>query len=192
MNLTQNEFIHLVNSYYQADAYSKKIIASGIFGQSDIQAELFQFREMLENQFPKLKILIDDAERNGNNGETEKLIIKGKLTEIYKIPNWFYEELENSVSKFIRESNSDMTSYRLIFQMGSDYLYNFVGATAQNFGNHVPLKDGIEEIVHSILFENYWEGDELRQQINFIRNLKQSLFLSENWIKEYAYKMFVN
>ncbi len=40
--------------------------------------------------------------------------------------------------------------------------------------------------------QSYWEGAELQQQINFIRNLRDGMNYSENWIKEYAYRMFTN
>lgn len=81
--------------------------------------------------------------------------------------------------------------HRILFQMASDTVYNFVGGTIQNFGSHVPLKDGIFGIVDSVLNQNYWEGEELKQQINFVRNMRANLNYSDNWIKEYAYKMFL-
>lgn len=191
MNFTQNEFIHLINSYYQAEAYSKNAVSSGLFGEFSMQNELSQFRENIKNNFTPLNEIIENAEQNGAKGEVEKMIMKSKLTEIYEVQDWFTTDIENSVNSFLQKENGDMTSYRLTFQMASDYIYDFVSGTIKNFGDHVPLKDGIYGIITSILNENYWEGEELKQQINFIRNLKNSLNFTEEWIKEYAYKMFI-
>lgn len=134
--------------------------------------------------------IIKEGEQSEKKGEIDKMIIKAKLIEIYKIQEAFLDEIENSISKE-KTKNGDMTSYRISFQTASDTVYNFVGGTIQNFGNHVPLKDGIFGIIDSVLNENYWEGKELKQQINFVRNMKINLNYSDNWIKEYAYKMFL-
>lgn len=190
MNAVQNEFILLINAYYQADALSKNIIASGIFGTIQIQQELYQFREYLSQSSERLTNLIKEAEQVGKKGEADKAIISAKLKEIYRIEDNFLEEIENSISK-VKVNNSDMTSYRISFQMASDIICNLVGGTIQNFANHVPLKEVISSIVDGILNENYWEGVDLKEQINFVRNLKSNLNYSDNWIKEYAYKMFM-
>lgn len=190
MNVVQNEFILLINAYYQADALSKKMISSGIFGNINIQPELSQFREYLGQSSEMLIKMIKEAEQSGKKGEIDKMIIKAKLQEIYNIGDSFLAEIENSISNE-KANNGDMTSYRIAFQMASDTIYNFVGGTIQNFGNHVPLKEGIYSIIDSILNENYWEGQELKQQINFVRNMKTNLKYSDNWIKEYAYKMYI-
>jgi hypothetical protein len=190
MNVVQNEFILLINAYYQADALSKNLIASGIFGNIQIQPELSQFREHLGQSSEMLVNMIKEAEQSGKKGEIDKAIMKAKLNEIYNIENNFLTEIESSISN-IKVNNGDMTSYRISFQMASDTIYNFVGGTIQNLGPQIPLKDGVFNIIESILTENYWEGDDLIQQVNFIRSLKNNLNYSNNWIKEYAYRMFL-
>lgn len=59
-----------------------------------------------------------------------------------------------------------------------------LGRKISNFGEHVDLREGIFNIIDSILNQSYWEGAELQQQINFIRNLRDGMNYSENWIKE--------
>jgi hypothetical protein len=191
MNVVQNEFILLTNAYYQAHAYSQNMIASGIFGNLAIQPELNQFREQISQTSDTLLNLVEESDRNGNKGEADKMIMKMKMTEIFKVSDNFLEELENSINK-LKSSGGDMTAYRISFQMGSDYIYQFVGGTISNFGGHVDLREGIFNIIDSILNQNYWEGEELKQQITFIRNLRDGMNYSENWIKEYAYRMFAN
>lgn len=190
MIVVQNEFILLVNAYYQADALSKNLISSGIFGNILIQPELSQFREHLGQASEMLVNMIQEAEQKGKKGEVDKAIMQAKLSEIYKIEDDFFKEIDDSILD-VKSNNGDMTSYRMSFQMASDTIYNFVGGTIQNFGSHVTLKEGIHGIIDSILNENYWEGEELKQQINFVRNLKSNLKYSTNWIKEYAYKMYL-
>jgi len=189
MVVVQNEFILLINAYYQADALSKNLTSSGIFGNIDIQPELSQFREHLGQSSDMLVKMIKESEQSGKKGEIDKMIIKAKLIEIYKIKESFLAEIENSISNE-KANNGDMTSYRISFQMASDTVYHFVGGTIQNFGNHVPLKDGVYGIIDSVLNEDYWEGEELKQQINFVRSMKINLKYSDNWIKEYAYRMY--
>ena len=156
MIMVQNEFILLINAYYQADALSKNLTSSGIFGNIKIQPELSQFREHLGQSSDMLAKKIKEAEQSEKKGEIDKMIIKTKLIEIYKIQEGFLAEIENSISNE-KTKNGDMTSYRLSFQMASDTVYNFVGGTIQNFGNHVPLKDGIFGIVDSVLNENNYK-----------------------------------
>ena len=172
MNVVQNEFILLTNAYYQAHAYSQNMIASGIFGNIAIQPELNQFRKQISQTSNTLLNLM-------------------KMTEIFKVSDSFIAEIENSVN-ILKSNGGDMTAYRISFQMGSDYIYQFVGGTISNFGEHVDLREGIFNIIDSILNQSYWEGAELQQQINFIRNLRDGMNYSENWIKEYAYRMFTN
>lgn len=189
MIVVQNEFILLINAYYQADALSENLVSSGIFGNIEIQPELSQFREHLGRSSEMLLSMIKKAEQAGQKGELDKTIMKAKLKEIYKIEDDFLAEIENSIST-VKENNGDMTSYRMSFQMASDIIFNFVGGTIQNFGSHVPLREGIYEIIDSILNKNYWEGD-IKQQINLVRSLKTNLKYSDSWIKEYAYKMYL-
>ena len=190
MNLCKNELIHSVSAYYQADAYSKNISASGLFEEIDIQPELYQFRELMTNEFPDLKLLIDLSESNGNKGEAEKAIIKAKLTQVYGVPEWFFVQIENSITKYSQNPNGDMTSYRISFLLGSNYIYSLVGGTIKAFGDHVPLREGIERIINDILNANYWEG-EIWKQIDCIRDIRKYYYFDDEWIKEYAYRMFV-
>lgn len=188
MNLVQNEFILLTNAYYQAQAYSQNMLASEMYGNITIQSELNQFREQISQSSDTLLNLIQGAD---NKGETDKLIIKMKMTEIYKVSEHFLVEIENSINDY-KIIGGDMNAYRICFQMGSDYIYQFVGGALRDFGDHVNSKDGIHSIIETILNQNYWEGSELKEQINFIQNIRNKLNYSENWLKEYAYKMFVN
>ena len=191
MNVVQNEFILLTNAYYQAHAYSQNMIASGIFGNIVIQPELNQFREQIRQTSDTLLNLIEQSDSIGKKGEADKMIMKMKLTERFKVSDSFIGEIENSINK-LKSNGGDVTAYRISFQMGSDYIYQFVGGTISNFEEHVDLREGIYNIIDSILNQSYWEGAELQQQINFIRKLRDRMNYSENWIKEYAYKMFTD
>ena len=184
----QNEFILLVNAYYQAVGLSNNIKSSGMFGEIELLPEISQFRDIV-SQFDILGQTIKAGEQQGQKGEIEKMLIKAKLAEIYRVNNSFTSEIENSVSKYCVDT-SDMTSYRISFQMSSDTLYNMVGSIIPHFGNHVPLRDGVLGIVNDILNKDYWEGDETKQQINFVRAFKKNLYYSDNWILEYALKIF--
>ena len=190
MIVVQNEFILLINAYYQADALSKDMISSGIFGNIQIQPELSQFREHSSQSLEKALNFARAHNYTIKEGEIDKEVIKAKLKEIYKIGDIFIYEIENSISK-AKIDNGDMSSYRISFQMASDTIYNFVGGTIQNFANHMPLKEGIHSIINSILNENFWSGEEIKRQIEFVRSLNTHLHYSDNWIKEYAYKMFI-
>jgi len=98
MNVVQNEFILLTNAYYQAHAYSQNMIASGIFGNIAIQNELNQFREQISQTSDTLLNLVEESDRNGNKGEADKMIMKMKMTEIFKVSDNFLAEIENSVN----------------------------------------------------------------------------------------------
>ena len=98
--LVQNEFILLVNAYYQADAMSKNLISSGIFGNIVIQPEIAQFREFLSQTSALLGQAIKDGDKQGKKGAFDKTLITDKLKETYSINDSFIAEIENSVSKF--------------------------------------------------------------------------------------------
>ena len=187
MNLNQNEFYHLVNAYYQAVAYSKKINIRNV----NNQPELAQFRQLIANNFPPLNDLIEEGERRGKGGEVEKSIIQTNLMEIYRIPQWFLIKIDGSIIKYSQKDDADIAFYRKMFQKGSNYLCDFVSATIPNLGNHISLKEGVDKIVNSILNENYWEGEDLIQIIDIIRKLKTDLYFSDEWLKEYTFKICV-
>jgi hypothetical protein len=189
MMTIQNEFILLVNAYYQADATSKNMIATSMFGKRSIQPELAQFREMLMQTSEKLGNMVLQSDQQGKSGQLDKILISAKLKERFGVSDSFILEIENSISKY-RTANGDMNSYRISFQMGSDTIYNFLAETIPQFGIHVSLKEGVSGMIQDILHQNYWEGDEIKQQINFVRMLTTSFHFSDSWIKEYAFKMF--
>lgn len=192
MQAVQNEFIFLVNAYYQAEAYSNGIVATGgMFGPLEIQDELYQFREKIQNSFPDLYSEIKKNEREGKKGVMEKTLLKAKLSEIYDIEDYFFVELEQFISH-MKSKNENIAHYRLSFQLETDFIFESVGGIIKGLGNHISLKDGVHKIIDSILNDNYWEGDDIKQRINFIRNLKINKGFSEKWIKEYAFKMFYN
>ena len=68
-------------------------------------------------------------------------------------------------------------------------MYKIVGGAIQHYENQVPFKDGVYGIVNDILNKNYWQGDEVIREIEFIRAFKTILHYTENWIKEYAFRM---
>lgn len=189
MVTAQNEFVLLVNAYFQAEAATKNMVASGMFGNVSIQPELSQFRELLMRTSEMLGKTILQNDQQGKKGVLDKLLISTKLKEKYGVSDNFISEIENSISKF-RNENGNMTSYRLSFQMGSDTIYNLVGETIQQLGSHVPLKDAISSIIQDILFEDYWHEEDIKQQIIFVRKLNNGLNYSDKWIKEYAFLMF--
>jgi hypothetical protein len=189
MILVQNEFIFLTNAYYQAHAYSIGMKASGLFEESEIHTEHYQFREMLKESGETLFDLIKDGEKAGNKGQVEKMIIKLKLSELYKTSENFILELENSINKYFLEA-TDLSMYRILFQIGTDSIYSNIGCFLESKDNHISKSEGIKLVIDNILHQNYWEGEEIKQQIGFIRQLNDSLFFSENWLNEYANKMF--
>lgn len=188
MTNTQNPFVTLVNAYYQAEGYSKNYIAKGIFGDTEILPELENFRSFLIDSSPIFAETIEQEKVSGKQGLLEKAMINNDFTETYKLNQIFTNELDKSVNQYVSEGGN-ITSYRISFQMGSDTIYDLVGSTIQHLGPHMNLKDGIYKMVNDILTQNYWEGEDLLQSINFIRVLNTHLHLSHNWIKEYTYQM---
>ena len=191
VSFVQNDFVLLINAYYQADALSKNVKSSSILWVVDIQYELVQFREFVSQSSELLGQAIKDSDNLGVRGKFDKTLIEEKLRIIYGVNDRFVSEIENSVSIFSIE-DGDMTSYRIQFQMASDTLNNFVGGTLPFLDNHISLKDRIYGIVNDILKQDYWEGDEIKRQIDFVRSLKTILKFSDNWIQEYAHRMFMN
>lgn len=188
MTNNQNPFVIIVNAYYQAEAYSKKYIAKGIFGDTEILPELENFRNFLIESSPIFAEAIKEEKNSGKQGLLEKAMINNDFIETYKLNQIFTDELDNSVNQYVKKGGN-MTSYRISFQMGSDTIHSLVGSTIPHLGPHIDIKDGIYKMVNDILTQNYWEGDDLIQNINFIKALNTQLHLSHNWIKEYTYQM---
>jgi len=187
----ENEFIIYVNAYYQAHAIylaASKIIT---YNNDKIPYELQIFRSIIQNNSSFLYDLIIKGDDAINNIEFEKELIKGKLKVIYRVSDSFITEMENSIKIGIDNSNS-MDIYWISFNQGAKNLYYFVNAVIRNINSSITINEAVDDTIDSILFENFWEGDELINRINLIRALSKELNYSTNWIKEFSIKMIMN
>jgi len=187
LNLVGSYFNYLVQSYYQAWGIKQGVRSSSIFGDIFVQPELAGFRTHINEVSPKLSELYRNAD-NKQSAEIDLIIIREKLREAFALDRTFTDEIEKSVEKYTRDK-SDMTAYRILFQVSSDTLYPMVSETMSIIEE---TKEAIHNVVESILSENYWEGKELITQIDTVRKFQTLLGFSKNWIKEFTYYWLIN
>jgi len=187
MKKINSNFILKVNAYYQAEAYSLGMIASGIFGQISIQSELQIYRNYISTHQIKLQELLLKAESSNELGKIEKATIAYEFEKI-NLNHLFTFEIENSIENF-QKRGGDMTSYRISFQLATDAIISLVGNFVKHF-DHLSLRESTSTGIDSIMNQNHWTGENLLEQINDIRLLKTVYGYTDHWIKEYTFQIF--
>jgi len=187
MKKINSNFILMVNAYYQAEAYSLGMIASGVFGQISIQSELQIFRNYISTHQIKLQELLLKAESSNELGKIEKATIAYEFEKI-NLNHLFTYEIENSIENF-KKRGGDMTSYRISFQLATDSIIGLVGNLIKHL-DHLSLRESTSAGIDSIMNQNHWSGENLLEQINDIRLLKNVYGFTDHWIKEYTFQIF--
>ena len=133
------------------------------------------------------------ATQNNKLGVAERSRCKKMLEQIYGLNDNFFKEIDLSIKKNCKRIN-DVQPYLFSFQGFNNDLMMLVGNLMQ-WKFRIPsifhklLKGMTEKIVNDIFTKNNWKDEATFRTVYAVRQYKEKLGYSEEWIKNYVYKI---
>lgn len=129
--------------------------------------------------------------QGGRLGQGEKTASKKMLMQDYGISESFFKEIDISVKKHCRMPN-EIQSYLFLFQGFSNDLVMLMGNLMQ-WKFRIPsvfkntLRGMIEKTMHDVCTKTVWKKDDVHKTAANVRQYKERLGYSEQWMSEYVY-----
>lgn len=171
------DFVSLTRVYFQA------VIAANI-GITNIR-----FVPDVAN----FKRLFKIPTQGGRLGQAEKAAARKMLMQDYGISENFFKEIDASVKKNCRTQN-DVQSYLFMYQGFSNDLMMLMGNLMQ-WKLRLPsifkgaLRGMTEKVVHEVCTKPVWKQDDVHKTAMTVRQYKERLGYSEQWMSEYVYNV---
>ncbi len=133
--------------------------------------------------------------QGGRLGQAEKTASKKMLMQDYKLSENFFKEIDSSVKKHCRSQN-DVQGYLFMYQGFSNDLMMLIGNLMQ-WKLRVPsflkgaLRTMTEKTVHDVCTKTVWKKDDVHKTAANIRQYKERLGYSEQWMSEYVFSIVV-
>ena len=133
------------------------------------------------------------ATQNNKLGVAERSRCKKMLEQIYGLNDNFFKEIDLSIKKNCKRIN-DVQPYLYAFQGFNNDLMMLVGNLMQ-WKFRIPsifhklLKGMTEKIVNDILTKNNWKDEATFRTVYAVRQYKEKLGYSEEWIKNYVFRI---
>ncbi len=133
------------------------------------------------------------ATQNNKLGVAERSRCKKMLEQIYGLDDNFFKEIDLSIKKNCKRIN-DVQPYLYAFQGFNNDLMMLVGNLMQ-WKFRIPsifhklLKGMTEKIVNDILTKNNWKDEATFRTVYAVRQYKEKLGYSEEWIKNYVFRI---
>lgn len=143
----------------------------------------------------KFKRLFKVPTLNGKLGLGEKNAAKKMMMTDYNISENFFKEIDNSVKKNCRTANN-MQSYLFMFQGFSNDLMMLMSNLMQ-WKLRMPsifqktLYTMTEKAVHDVCTKQVWKEDDVHKTAANVRNYKEHLGYSEQWMTEFVYHILL-
>ena len=127
------------------------------------------------------------ATQNNKLGVAERSRCKKMLEQIYGLDDSFFKEIDLSIKKNCKRIN-DVQPYLYAFQGFNNDLMMLVGNLMQ-WKFRILLKGMTEKIVNDILTKNNWKDEATFRTVYAVRQYKEKLGYSEEWIKNYVFRI---
>lgn len=133
------------------------------------------------------------ATQNNKLGVAERSRCKKMLEQIYGMNETFFKEIDTSIKKNCKNLNS-VQPYLFAFQGFSNDLMMLVG-NLLNWKIRIPsffhkaLRAMTEKTVNDILTKNNWKDEATFKTVYAVRQYKEKLGYSAEWMTEYVYKV---
>ena len=133
--------------------------------------------------------------QGGRLGLGEKSASRKMLMNDYGISENFFKEIDASVKKHCR-TQAEVQSYLFLYQGFSNDLMMLVGNLMQ-WKFRVPsifkgaLRTMTEKTVHDICTKTVWKKDDVHKTAMAVRQYKERLGYSEQWMTEYVYNIMM-
>ena len=171
------DFVSLTRVYFQ----SVRAVNLGITNINFIP-DVAQFKRMFKVQT-----------QNGKLGLAEKSRARKMLMQDYGLSENFFKEIDASVKKSCKTPN-DIQAYLFMYQGFSNDLMMLMGNLMQ-WKFRIPLlfkkilKGMTEKTVHEVCTKKVWKADDVHKTATAVRQYKERLGYSEQWMTEYVYNI---
>lgn len=139
------------------------------------------------------KRLFKVATQRGKLGLAEKSASRKMLMQDYGISESFFKEIDTSIKKNCRTQN-DVQAYLFMYQGFSSDLMMLMGNLMQ-WKFRMPaifkkaLRSMTEKTVHDVCTKTVWKADDVHKTAAAVRQYKERLGFSEQWMSEYVYNI---
>ena len=139
------------------------------------------------------KRLFKVATQGGKLGLAEKSASRKMLMQDYGISEPFFKEIDTSIKKNCRTQN-DVQAYLFMYQGFSSDLMMLMGNLMQ-WKFRMPaifkkaLRSMTEKTVHDVCTKTVWKADDVHKTAAAVRQYKERLGFSEQWMSEYVYNI---
>lgn len=139
------------------------------------------------------KRLFKVATQGGKLGLAEKSASRKMLMQDYGISESFFKEIDTSIKKNCRTQN-DVQAYLFMYQGFSSDLMMLMGNLMQwKFRMPAIFKEALrsmtEKTVHDVCTKTVWKADDVHKTAAAVRQYKERLGFSEQWMSEYVYNI---
>ena len=131
----------------------------------------------------------------GRLGQGEKAASRKMLMQDYNISENFFKEIDTSIKKNCRTQN-DIQAYLYMYQGFSNDLMMLMGNLMQwKFRMPSVFKNTLramtEKTVHEVCTRLVWKKDDVHKTAMAVRQYKERLGYSEQWMTEYVYNVIM-
>ena len=139
------------------------------------------------------KRLFKVSTQGGKLGLAEKSASRKMLMQDYGISESFFKEIDTSIKKNCRTQN-DVQAYLFMYQGFSSDLMMLMGNLMQ-WKFRMPaifkkaLRSMTEKTVHDVCTKTVWKADDVHKTAAAVRQYKERLGFSEQWMSEYVYNI---
>ena len=139
------------------------------------------------------KRLFKVATQGGKLGLAEKSASRKMLMQDYGISESFFKEIDTSIKKNCRTQN-DVQAHLFMYQGFSSDLMMLMGNLMQ-WKFRMPalfkkaLRSMTEKTVHDVCTKTVWKADDVHKTAAAVRQYKERLGFSEQWMSEYVYNI---
>ena len=164
-----------------------------VYVQSVIAANLGITNIRFVPDVANFKRLFKIPTQGGRLGQAEKAASRKMLMQDYGISENFFKEIDMSIKKHCRTMN-DVQGYLFMYQGFSNDLMMLMGNLMQ-WKFRVPsifkgaLRSMTEKTVHDVCTKTVWKKDDVHKTAMAVRQYKERLGYSEQWMTEYVYNV---
>lgn len=133
--------------------------------------------------------------QGGRLGQAEKAASRKMLMLDYGLSENFFKEIDISVKKHCRTQN-EVQGYLFMYQGFSNDLMMLVGNLMQWKFRMPSIFKGVlrgmtEKTIHDVCTKTVWKKDDVHKTAATVRQYKERLGYSEQWMSEYVYNVVI-
>ena len=169
------------------------VLLTRVYFQSVIASNLGITNIRFVPDVATFKRLFKIPTQGGRLGQGEKAASKMMLMQDYGLSENFFKEIDASIKKHCRTQN-DVQAYLFMYQGFSNDLMMLMGNLMQ-WKFRMPsifkgaLRTMTEKTVHDVCTKTVWKKDDVHKTAASVRQYKERLGYSEQWMTEYVYNV---